>query len=53
MLMRFDPFRELDRFTQQALRGAGQPASWRWTRTGTTTGSGGTATAIEAEATAA
>ena len=26
MLMRFDPFRELDRFAQQALRGAGQPA---------------------------
>ena len=25
MLMRFDPFRELDRFAQQALRPAGQP----------------------------
>ena len=25
MLMRFDPFRELDRFAQQALRTAGQP----------------------------
>lgn len=25
MLMRFDPFRELDRFTQQALGTAGQP----------------------------
>ncbi len=26
MLLRFDPFAELDRFTQQAFRAAGQPA---------------------------
>jgi hypothetical protein len=45
MLMRFDPFRELDRLTEQLASTASRaPRAFRWTRTAVATGSSSSST---------